>query len=78
MDILLVFGFIAAVIGGLESMVGAVAVAINPAELSEGEFLAPYANENQLSVNSEQLSVMRQLTVASSQQNLDFVSNTDY
>ncbi|CAD5955342.1 MULTISPECIES: cytochrome c oxidase subunit II [Planktothrix] len=54
------------------------AVAINPAELSEGEFLAPYANENQLSVNSEQLSVMRQLTVASSQQNLDFVSNTDY
>ncbi|VXD21898.1 Cytochrome c oxidase subunit 2 [Planktothrix serta PCC 8927] len=53
------------------------AVAINPAELPDGEFLAPYVNENQLSVNSEQLSVMRQLTVALSQQNLDFVSNTD-
>ncbi|WRH65056.1 MAG: cytochrome c oxidase subunit II [Planktothrix sp. GU0601_MAG3] len=53
------------------------AIAINPAELSDGEFLAPYANENQLSVNSEQLSVMRELTVGLSQQNLDFVSNTD-
>jgi len=53
------------------------AIAINPADLGDGEFLAPYANENQLSVNSEQLSVIKQLTVAAIQQNQDFVSHTD-